>query len=558
MSAIQYNEDYNYAYQSTDSLNQTFSETGRRKGATLPALPTIPKSFNTDINQTVQDFDQLEPNVSQDLSMYDDTYDCYGDQYGAQDDFSLADSFQPPPSRKSKRLPTPIVKSKVGGHRLPKIPQSARPSNFIQRKKLPSITKASVSSTQFYGDQAPYSRYDDTYSDSNYYQSTTSASATIPTSDFSTKYVSPYSSYITSSTTTTTTTSSTYFNNQAIATTVIGSNSYSFSDHSYTNSFATKLSNNLQPKSVLSSILPLTTSSSSQMHNHTGYGYGVPSVQTVTTAQTTTQSSGLGINTITKTLSSIFQSKQPTTQPKTQEQPTSLKFQLPNFSSMKSTTNTTTTTSSSIHNNDYDNNYCDDAYYSNISTLTTTTTPVTSTNVDGTNHGGSTIASNIYNNINQLSQNNDYGYDEEQMTTTMVDYSKDDYKYNYDDFSYSENDYIATGDIVQNNYNNNYDDYADDGGQMIDDINHLHQQTNDNVTNNKNFYCDSSSNSFLINQDKTGGVHHLNQEHVAKNQLGQTSTGTTSAASISEYLIFCAIKVSFIYKTFYWNSFCQK
>lgn len=490
----------------------------------------------------MHDFDQLEPNVSQDLSMYDDTYDCYSDPYAAQDDF--VEQYQAPPSRKSKRLPTPVVTSKIGGNRLPQIPQSTGATDFINRKRLPSIGKTSVSSTQFYGDQAPYAGYDDAYSDSNYYPSTTSASAAIATSDFSTKYspYSPYSSYMpTTSTTTTTTTSFTYFNNQAIATTAIGS-----SDHSYTNSIASKLSNNLQPKSVLSSILPLTTSSSSQMHNHTGYGIG-STIQTVTTA-TTTQSSGLGINTITKlsgTLSSIFHSKQPTTQPKTQEQQqSSLKFQLPNFTLAKTTTNTTT----SVHNNDYDNNYCDDAYYN--STLPTATTPVTSTasgigGVDGSNTG-LTIASNIYNNIQQLSQNNDYPYDEK-MTTTMVDYSKDDYKYNYDDFSYSENDYIATGDItnnVQNNYNNNYDDYADDGGQMIDDINHLHQQTNDNVTNNKNFYCDSSSNSLLINQDKTGGMHHLNQEHVANNQLGQATTGsngdygvtmtTTSASSIGE------------------------
>lgn len=482
--------------------------------------------------------------------MYDDAYDCYSDQYTAQDDYSLVETFQPPPSRKSKRLPTPVVTSKIGGNRLPQIPQSTGGSDFGQRKRLPSIVKTSASSSQFYDDQTPYGGYDDSYSDSNYYQSTIATSATTATSDYSTKYVSPYSSYSSymptaSTTTTTTTISFTHFNNQAISTTAIASNSYS--DHSYTNSIATKLSNNIQPKSVLSSILPLTTSSSSQMHN-TSYGYGIGStIMTVTTA-VTTQSSGLGINTITKTLSSIFQSKPPATQPKTQEQ-SSLKFQLPNFTAKLSTpTTTTTTSSSSVHNNDYDNNYCDDAYYN--STLTTATTPVTSVTTGGVD-GGTTIASNIYNNIHQLSETNDYPYDDK-MATTMVDYSKDDYKYNYDDFSYSENDYIATGDItnnVQNNYNNNYDDYADDGGQMIDDINHLHhQQTNDNVTNNKNFYCDSSSNSLLINQDKTGGMHHLNQEHVAKNQSGHTTTSsngdygvtmtTTSASSIGE-LLFC-------------------
>lgn len=513
-----------------------------------------------DMNQstTSYDFDQLEPNVSQDLSMYDETYDFYSDQYAAQDDCSLVDVYQPPTTtRKSKRLPTPVGASKIGAHRLPQIPQSAGVSDFVQRKRLPSIVKTSVSSTQFgsYADQTPYGGYDDSYSDSNYYQSTTTTSATIATSDFSTKYVSSYSSYSTymptTSTTTTTTTSFTYFNNQAISTaTAITSNSYS--DHSYTNSIASKLSNNLQPKSVLSSILPLTTSSApSQMHN-TSYGYGMGSntIQTVTTATTTTQSSGLGINTITKTLSSIFQSKQPTTQqqqqqPKPQEQ-TSLKFQLPNFTAKLTTPTTTapaTTTTLSSSVNDYDNNYCDDAYYN--STLPTTTTNTPSVTTTSGADGGTTIASNIYNNIHQLTKGTDYPYDEK-MTTTMVDYSKDDYKYNYDDFSYSENDYIATGDItnnVQNNYNNNYDDYADDGGQMIDDINHLHQQTNDNVTNNKNFYCDSSSNSLLINQqDKTGGMHHLNQEHITKNQLGQTTTSsnddygvtmtTTSATSI--------------------------
>lgn len=477
--------------------------------------------------------------------MYDDAYDCYSDQYAAQDECSLVDTFQPPPSRKSKRLPTPVGVSKIGGNRLPQIPQSTGVNDFAQRKKLPSIVQASASSSQFYGEQATYGGYDDdAYSESNYYQSmtTTTASASIATSDFSTKYVSPYNSYSsympTTSTTATTTTSFTYynnFNNQAIATTAIVSNSYS--DHSYTNSFATKSSNNLQPKSVLSSILPLTTSSSSQMHN-ASYGYGGigSTIQTVTTVTTTTQSSGLGINTITSKLSSIFQSKQPTAQPKTQEQQSSLKFQLPNFTAKLTTpTTTTTTTASTVHNNDYDNNYCDDAYYN--STLPATTTPVTAvtTGVDGV--GGTTIASNIYNNIHQLSDNNDYSYDDKLATTTKVDYSKDDYKYNYDDFSYSENDYIATGDItnnVQNNYNNNYDDYADDGVQ----------QTNDNVTNNKNFYCDSSSNSLLINQDKTGGMHHLNQEHVANNQLGQTTTSsngdygvtmtTTSASSIGK------------------------
>ncbi|XP_037051144.1 protein unc-13 homolog B isoform X10 [Bradysia coprophila] len=550
VSAIQYNEDYNYAYQSTDSLNQAFSDTGRRKGAALPSIPatTMPRQYADMIQSIGPDFDQLEPNISQDLSMYDDTYDCYSDPYAAQDDYSLTEMFQPPPSRKSKRLPTPVVGGKIGGSRLPPIPQSTGLSDFGQRKRLPSIVKTSATSSQFYGDQTPYGGYDDTYSDSNYYHSTTTTAATIATSDFSTKYVSPYSSYssyptTSTITTTTATTSFTYFNNQAIPTTAIAiSNTYS--DHSYTNSIASKLSNNLQPKSVLSSILPLTTTStSSQMHS---YGYGIGStIQTVTTAPTTTtQSSGLGINTITKTLSSIFQSKTPpTTQSKTQEQ-SSLKFQLPNFTAKLTTPTTTTTTSSStVHNNDYDNNYCDDAYYNSTLPPTTTTVPsVTGSGVDGS----ATIASNIYNNIHQLTKTNDYPYDEK-MTTTTVDYSKDDYKYNYDDFSYSENDYIATGDItnnVQNNYNNNYDDYADDGGQMIDDINHLHQQTNDNVTNNKNFYCDSSSNSLLINQDKTGGMHHLNQEHVAKNQLGQTTTSsngdygvtmtTTSASSIGD------------------------
>lgn len=47
-------------------------------------------------------------------------------------------------------------------------------------------------------------------------------------------------------------------------------------------------------------------------------------------------------------------------------------------------------------------------------------------------------------------------------TTTGVDYSGDDFKYNYDDINYTETDYIATGDItnVKNHYNNNYPDYG--------------------------------------------------------------------------------------------------
>ncbi|KAJ6619971.1 hypothetical protein Bhyg_17799, partial [Pseudolycoriella hygida] len=187
VSAIQYNEDYNYAYQSTDSLNQTFSDTGRRKGAALPVLPNSQRQF-TDINETIfPDFDSLEGNISRDLSMYDDSFDCYSDNYAAQDDCSLVDTFAPPPIRKAKRLPTP----KVGGHKLPQIPQSIGVSDLTQRKMLPSIVKTSISSSQFYEDQAPYGGYDDdTYTDINYYDypPTTTTSATIATSDFSTKY----------------------------------------------------------------------------------------------------------------------------------------------------------------------------------------------------------------------------------------------------------------------------------------------------------------------------------------------------------------------------------
>ncbi|XP_055922175.1 serine-rich adhesin for platelets isoform X4 [Eupeodes corollae] len=51
----------------------------------------------------------------------------------------------------------------------------------------------------------------------------------------------------------------------------------------------------------------------------------------------------------------------------------------------------------------------------------------------------------------------------------IVDYS-DDYKYGYDEYSYSENDYIATGDITDNqNYNNNYD-YMDDDATIVSQL----------------------------------------------------------------------------------------
>lgn len=60
-----------------------------------------------------------------------------------------------------------------------------------------------------------------------------------------------------------------------------------------------------------------------------------------------------------------------------------------------------------------------------------------------------------------------------QVTGNTVDYNTNDYKYMYDE--YSENDYIATGDIISKkiNYNNNYTNYTNSNCSNLDTSNSL-------------------------------------------------------------------------------------
>lgn len=125
-----YNEDYNYAYQSTDSLNQAYSEcgSGRRKGAALPVVPATTAATM----QQQQYAASTAGGVLQSTSSFD---------YCDMDTSRMDDYVTTAVPRKSKRLPTPIIGG-GGAHKLPRIPIDT----VSRKKQLPVITTTSSSS----------------------------------------------------------------------------------------------------------------------------------------------------------------------------------------------------------------------------------------------------------------------------------------------------------------------------------------------------------------------------------------------------------------------------
>lgn len=550
VSAINYNEDYNYAYQSTDSLNQSFSETGmressgnRRKGAALPTPPTISnKSKIPRIGVSTYQMSSLETDVSYphrlpivptgyaftnpnktDLSMYDDSVDvpddyysgglngssCYDDQpldaslndeyYDDEDEYDHCtvivdeyadDPLQPPPARKSKRLPMPTKSS-----RLPPIPSG---------KTMPASAAYATSS---YDDQ-----YDDYENDSGGYMysvttATTSITATTTSSDYSVKVSSYDSSHY----------------GQPVSDSYgsayggsginggIGSSVDYYNSNALTSTTHQQISNTTTittPSSVLNS---LNNKYSAYVGGYGGASTAHPSVTTTTTSVTVTTASPQilsgGITTLTKTLSSIFASKPAPAAAKPTLASQRNQFQQNQFRTAMAQPKPSATAKPTDLYNNYN---CDEEYYSNISAISTITTPPIVT----APHGGESGA--------------DGGLNSTTSTTTSatiihsVDYSSDDYKYNYDDYSYSENDYIATGDItnVKNHYNNNYADYGgggDDAGGGGGE-HHPAQQQIDNISYS---FCDNSSNNSVPTNNKTVRSNDKTGHHV----LDQSGTG---------------------------------
>lgn len=152
------------------------------------------------------------------------------------------------------------------------------------------------------------------------------------------------------------------------------------------------------------------------------------------------------------------------------------------------------------------------------------------------------------------------------VTGNIVDYNTNDYKYMYDE--YSENDYIATGDIISKkiNYNNNYTNYSNldsnsilnnqMGNNKIGDGNQLTGQLMTtaaaaastttttllpsipaaaNLLTNKNLYCDSAS---------TNNAYNLINNQLDKNdKLSDTNYGyingitTNTNSTINDHLL---------------------
>lgn len=582
VSAMQYNEDYNYAYQSTDSLNATaLSECGaRRIGATLPSVPS---SQNYKYAQALQhttigfDIDNTDQN-----SLYneDNINTSHNNYSNGDNEYERSDLYSELPiERKSKKLPNmPHAKQ------LPQIPATAKSNNkfFTEstRKRLPVVNKSSIiinnvtTSSRLLSESLEpnlsnnYSLFDDPLiTDVN-----TTSSMDLSTSYFSNsnnnteqlydkasaddvygingennlinnsyynsekddQYMSTnqfndsvYNSfgYYGPTTNATTTYDHDIDSSGGYDQSIIASKT---SDHhsDYYDSYPIKIpygepqithSASVTTTAIIkttttassnhtSTLFTSATSATSFVKNSLGYATKI-TTPTTSTANNITSNAGsstlsaagnigasitssIGIG-ISKTLSSMFQTK-------TNQPPTS------------------NTTVMGAHK-DHMTSTAGDSFYNNIKTPSSTVAssifPMANmTKIDITEPSTASLPVTnltVYNNPEEEIMN--------EVSGNIVDYNSSDYKYIYDE--YSENDYIATGDIItsnKNNYNNNYTDYCNsdvDTSNILDskttDLNNVNnsdelgnaQSTilSASIINNKNLYCDKTSSNNAYN-----------------------------------------------------------
>lgn len=576
VSAMQYNEDYNYAYQSTDSLNTSaLSECGgRRKGA---ALPSVPNSQNY---KKCAQISSQHSTICFDMDNTDQHNFCNADNipisrsYYANGDniYDKSDSYSSSPiERKSKRLPdTPQMKQ------LPQIPTTHKSNNKLftdrTRKRLPVVNKANMSKATDLLDHSYSSNYS-AYGDGPFASTIDTISGiNLETSNFSSNNNSEQTYDVASTIDALGTHSDSLINNSCYTD---HNNDYSASDryeddsfypnNSYygTNSSITynmTTSSQNTPVYNQSTLVPLSrdsyaddytdytsklpyddmngdartshlnttsmfttnqASASMSMASTTSFmksslGYAAK-IATSTASATPSAAAGhstlaaagnigasitssIGIG-ISKTLSSMFQSK-----------------------AAPSTSNST-----GLDTNDH--SATNSIYHSSLKTTTTNIidkTVPSITNVTKNSILGCTAATIITTNLTTLNNPDDEIMNE--VSGNIVDYNSGDYKYIYDE--YSENDYIATGDIItsnKNSYNNNYTDYctsdADINSILDSETTHLNNLNNFEGLNNT--LTTTSSASILNNKnicDKTtsNNVYNLINSNVQQKALMST------------------------------------
>lgn len=538
VSAMQFNEDYNYAYQSTDSLNtqSALSECGgRRKGAILPSVPnsqiyrkyaqsTLSSTVNFDIDITAQNSGLNNDDC---LTLNQSNYLSGTNDHGTGFDYGMEIQSE----RKNKKLPSmPIAKQ------LPKIPIKTK--SYIEestRKKLPIVNKS-----RMYDDRSIYSNNyslnDNSIPNENSYFSTnnnseqmldtttsaidayeisdnhvnnascypSSNSECLPSNDFDDSLYNRYDYFGSSLTTNydqlkddkqlSDTAQFDYYNQY----------SEGNSNSDFTNTESNTASNVLTSSSHQTSSLftTSTTSATSFMKNTISYASKIstPITTSVTNASGTstlttagnigasiTSSIGMGIS---KTLSSMFQTK--TNQP----------------------------TNESILLNSKNHTINEPCIGNNATTLNTTATTTTTSNVNlpvKSNSASGTYSILPTNIPMPFNGSDEINPDElmNEVSGNIVDYNSSDYKYIYDE--YSENDYIATGDIItnKNNYNNNYNEYCSSNVDInnildsktdnltlvnsSDEIGNIQSPTSASIINNKNVYCDKTSSNNAYN-----------------------------------------------------------
>ncbi|XP_037925907.1 protein unc-13 homolog B isoform X10 [Hermetia illucens] len=452
-SASNYNEDYNYAYNSSDSINQdstTAANTpssvisgicssitprpgGRRKGATLPTVPKLANVY------TSQSFDNDYPTTTS-SSYFNDSASIAGDDYFYESNQTKL--------KKAKKLPVPgttssYSSSSVTGSKLPSIPFSMSPVTVSTTtgKMLPATP--SINSTL----------YEDSYN--------------------GTGSSEPYLTNM--STGTTSTNFSTSYQYKSVTSTSI-------------DTFVSE-----PVKSSSSSVLgTLTTGLKATIGAVGGAAMGETSTGLPVTTSVRSSTTAASLTSTAKSYLGLASKFIPT---------------LSGGGNLASST-TATTTSTTISNSTATNSMYSDLYYKGSSsssnsgqtysygldTVSTTipsstykpkTTLVSEPYTSGYYNGEDTLtdtkATSYYGSlygpkysVGEISdpyttvEDNKFGL----ATTTssslapssnnVVDYS--DYKYGYDEYSCNENDYIATGDITDKklyNYNNNYDTYDD-------------------------------------------------------------------------------------------------
>lgn len=556
-SALPYNDDFNYAYQSTESLDITG---GRRKGATLPTLPISSRYTKRKLpseTMPTMPYDSYDTGSSIVNEMENTDFNNY--TTATEDDsYYYSNSYRESKSVNRKMLPsTDFMSSRIntdqidGSKQLPQIPiqkklpvvnsalasqhTSSKYSEMSLYQTDSTMMKTDImqqdSSSQFnisapsalpYNAKTSYNHLDKYVDktaaiDDNYFNkdiSTTYGNARYDDSrDFMDKYDT--SSYIKdyghgggTDDITNTHMTSTYGSQLPIDKTAVkeytGDQETEETDYyndfnKFANYGSGALSENKSAPSTMSTmqktiaeVHPTLSSISSPMEPKTtpvtdtkkgiNVAAGLGTVGSI--GSTITSSIGQGIS---KTFSSMFQSKSVVNQKSANAVTTSQ-------------TSTNTTNIQSILSFQQFSMKQETAKKDNTSNFN-----VNKKNLVSKEDGMSSAQKDIY------------SLDDEMNVPehNTVDYTNEDYKYIYED--YSENDYIATGDIITSNNYNNYEDYTNsslDGGKLMDSSSNKTngQDAIVSILNNKNLNCDSTSanNVYNLVHNRSDNVINLN------------------------------------------------